>query len=112
MLTGDIHSNWVNELSVDDLKPEGAPVATEFVATSLSSGGNGEAVRSHHDLYLANNPGTKFYNAERGYILCELTPESWISHYKVVDDILKPGGTTTIRSSFRVNAGDATVHMM
>ncbi len=110
VLTGDIHSNWVNELRVDDLKPEGAPVATEFVATSLSSGGNGEAKRSHHDLYLANNPGTKFYNAERGYILCELTPESWISHYKVVDDVLKPGGQTTVRASFRVNAGDATVH--
>ncbi|MEM9281933.1 MAG: alkaline phosphatase D family protein [Verrucomicrobiota bacterium] len=110
VLTGDIHSNWVNELCVNDLEPEGPPVAAEFVATSLSSGGNGEAKRSHHDLYLANNPGTKFYNAERGYILCEVTPDRWISHYKVVDDVLKPGGTTTVRESFQVNAGDASVH--
>ncbi|MDF1658753.1 MAG: alkaline phosphatase D family protein [Verrucomicrobiales bacterium] len=112
VLTGDIHSNWVNELRVDDLQPEGRPIATEFVATSLSSGGNGEAKRSHHDLYLSNNPGTKFYNAERGYILCDLTPERWISQYKVVDDVLKPGGKTTVRASFLVNTGDATVHSM
>ncbi|MEM7143490.1 MAG: alkaline phosphatase D family protein [Verrucomicrobiota bacterium] len=110
VLTGDIHSNWVNELRVNDLEPEGHPIATEFVATSLSSGGNGGAKRSHHDLYLANNPGVKFYNGERGYILCDLTPERWISHYKVVDDVLKPGGKTTVRASYRVNAGDATVH--
>ncbi len=58
-------------------------------------------------LYTANNPCVKFYKAERGYILCDLTPERWISHYKVVDEILKPGGKTTVRVSFRVNAGDA-----
>lgn len=110
VLTGDIHTNWANELRVDDLQPEGPPIASEFVATSLSSGGNGAAKRPHSDLYLANNPCVKFYNAERGYILCDLTPERWISHYKVVDEILKPGGKTTVRASFLVNAGDATVH--
>ncbi len=41
VLTGDIHSNWVNELRVDDRRVEEPIVATEFVATSLSSGGNG-----------------------------------------------------------------------
>ena len=110
VLTGDIHSNRANELRVDDLKPEGRSIAAEFVATSLSSGGNGEAERSHHDLYLANNPCVKSCNAELGYILCDLTPERWIGHYKVVDDVLKPGGKTTVRASFRVNSGDATVH--
>lgn len=110
VLTGDIHSNWVNELRVDDLQPDGPLIATEFVATSLSSGGNGEAKRSHHDLYLTNNPGVKFYNAERGYIICDVTPERWISHYRVVNDVLAPGGKTTTRTSFRVNAGYAKVH--
>lgn len=110
VLTGDIHSNWANEIRVDDLKPKGPPVATEFVTTSLSSGGNGLAHRAHSDLYQKNNPGVKFYNAERGYLLCDVTPQHWTTHYKVTDDILKPGGTTTVRASFRVNAGDATVH--
>ena len=42
VLTGDIHSNWVNELRIDDRKPDEAVIATEFVGTSISSGGNGE----------------------------------------------------------------------
>ena len=41
VLTGDIHSNWVNDLRVDDRKPETPVVATEFVGTIVSSGGNG-----------------------------------------------------------------------
>ena len=41
VLSGDIHSNWVNDLRVDDRLPETPVVATEFVGTSLSSGGNG-----------------------------------------------------------------------
>ncbi len=34
VLTGDIHSNWVNDLRVDDRKAESPVVATEFVGTS------------------------------------------------------------------------------
>src|SRR5690606_34136360 len=51
VLTGDIHSNWVNNLRVDDRQPDTAIVATEFVGTSISSGGNGiDKIRSHDEL--------------------------------------------------------------
>ena len=44
VLTGDIHSNWVNDLKVD-YENENAPVVgTEFVGTSISSGGDGSDV--------------------------------------------------------------------
>jgi hypothetical protein len=46
VLTGDNHSNWVNDLRVDDLQPKTRVVATEFVGTSISSGGNGS---EHHE---------------------------------------------------------------
>lgn len=42
VLTGDTHSNWVNDLRVDDRKPETLVAATEFVGTSISSCGGGE----------------------------------------------------------------------
>ena len=41
VLTGDIHSNWVNDLRVDDRQADSPVVATEFVGTSISTGGNG-----------------------------------------------------------------------
>ncbi len=41
VLTGDIHSNWVNDLKVNFDKADSPTVATEFVGTSISSGGDG-----------------------------------------------------------------------
>jgi pSer/pThr/pTyr-binding forkhead associated (FHA) protein len=87
VLTGDIHSNWANELRVDDRLTDSAVVASEFVATSLSSGGNGKREPAYLSELLANNPGVKFHNEERGYIRCHVTPKSWQSDYVVVSDV-------------------------
>jgi len=105
VLTGDIHSNWANELRLDDRQPELTRVATEFVCTSLSSGGNGTDKPKGLDALQSANPCIKFHNRERGYTLCTVTPETWTSDYKVVSDVLKPGGKTFTRASFVVEAG-------
>ncbi len=105
VLTGDIHSNWVNNLRVDDRQPETPVVATEFVGTSISSGGNGaDKIRTHDEL-LADNACVQFHNAQRGYCRCTVTPQSWTSEYMVVDDVTKPGGKVTTRAAFMVEAG-------
>ena len=109
VLTGDIHSNWVNQLRVDDFKPETSPVAVEFVTTSLSSGGNGTAAPKSRDAYLSNNPCVKHFDAFRGYILCELTPDKWLSHFKATDEVMKPGGMTKTTVSYQVNSGSSEV---
>ncbi len=109
VLTGDIHSNWVNELRVDDRRVEEPVVATEFVATSLSSGGNGVEKPPRHDRLLADNACVKFHNGERGYIRCEITPHTWQADYVVVDDVLQPGGKCFTRNSFVVQAGSPRV---
>ena len=105
ILTGDIHSNWVNDLRVDDRQVETDVVATEFVGTSISSGGNGSANPSGRDKLLADNPCVRFHNTERGYVRCVVTPDEWQSDYVAVDDVLRPGGKSTTRASFVVEAG-------
>lgn len=109
VLTGDIHSNWANELRVDDRRTEDSVVASEFVATSLSSGGNGIDRPANLDALLASNACIKFHNAQRGYILCDVTPKQWKSDYIVVDDVLKPGGKIASRKAFVVEAGNPQV---
>ena len=42
VLTGDIHSSWVNELHSGFDRPDRPIVAAEFVGTSITSGGDGE----------------------------------------------------------------------
>jgi alkaline phosphatase D len=105
VLTGDIHSNWVNDLRVDDRKPETPIVATEFVGTSLSSGGNGTDRAQDHDALLAENPCVRFHNRQRGYVRCTVTSSRWTSDYVVVEDVLRPGGRISTRASFVVEAG-------
>jgi alkaline phosphatase D len=105
VLTGDIHSNWVNDLRVDDRKPELPVVATEFVGTSISSGGNGADRPAGLDTLLAENACVKFHNRQRGYVRCTLTPGTWQSDYMVVEDIRVPGGKVQKRASFAVESG-------
>lgn len=110
VLTGDIHSNWANELRVDDRRPETDRVATEFVCTSLSSGGNGVDKPGYLDQLYAENPCVKYHNQERGYVRCTLTPRSWQSDYVVCEDVTKPNGPIKVRASFVVEAGRPEIH--
>ena len=105
VLTGDIHSNWVNDLRVDDRNQETDIVATEFVGTSISSGGKGIDRREGHDQLLSKNPFIRFQNSQRGYVRCRVTPMEWRSDYLVVDDVTVIGGKTSTRASFVVEEG-------
>jgi alkaline phosphatase D len=109
-LTGDIQTNWANELRVDDRRQEEAPVATEFVTTSLSSGGDGVDKPKDLDRLLSANPCVKFHNAQRGYVLCDVTPDDWRSDYRVVDQVTKPGGKTYSRAKFVVESGNPRIN--
>ncbi len=106
VLTGDIHCNWVNNLRVDDRQSETPVVATEFVGTSISSGGNGEERRNNWQEVTKDNPCVQFYNGERGYVRCTVTPELWQTDFRVVEDVTKPGATAKTRATFVVEAGE------
>ncbi|QEL15011.1 alkaline phosphatase D family protein [Limnoglobus roseus] len=109
VLTGDIHSNWVNELRVDDRKADTPVVAAEFVGTSITSGGKGIAVPKGVDELLAANPCVKYHNRERGYVRCEVTDGVWKSDYVAVEDVTKVGSPVVTRKSFVVEAGSPLV---
>lgn len=105
VLTGDIHSNWVNDLKVDFDREDDAVVATEFVGTSISSGGNGTAKTKSWDGIMSANPFVRFHNAERGYVSCTITPDEWRSDYRVVEYIDRPGAPLLTCKSFIVANG-------
>ncbi len=105
VLTGDIHSNWANDLRVDDREDDTPIVASEFVCTSISSGGNGRATIPNLEERLAMNPAVRFFNAQRGYVRCTVTPQSWQSDYQVVEEVTKPGAPAVTKGSFVVEAG-------
>lgn len=105
VLTGDIHSNWVNNLRVDDRDASGQVVATEFVGTSISSGGDGNDGAKELAQLKPHNPGLVYHNRQRGYVACTVTAKDWRSDYFVVDQVTKPGGKVSKAASFVVAAG-------
>jgi len=107
VLTGDIHYNWVNDLLVDFDRPRDPVVATEFVCSSISSGGNGVQKATGHALLMSENPFVKFQNSERGYVSCEVTAKEWRSRYQVVEYVDRPGAPLVTRSTWAVAAGRA-----
>lgn len=107
VLTGDIHSNWVADLKADFADPKSATVGTEFVGTSITSGGDGSDSQPLVDKYLPENPHVHFYNNQRGYVRCVVTPNRWQSDYRVVPFVSKPGAEITTRASFAVENGRA-----
>jgi alkaline phosphatase D len=110
VLTGDIHTNWVNDLKLDFDQPQERTVATEFVGTSISSGGNGLATPRNLDTILSENPFVRFHNAERGYCSCTITPESMRTDYQVVEYVDRPGAPLITRAAFHVENGRPGVH--
>lgn len=105
VLTGDIHTNWANELLTDFDNLESRSVATEFVGTSISSSGDGTNQPKTLQQTYSENPFVKFHNAERGYVYCELTPKQWRTDYKTVEYVSRPGSPLNTRASFVVESG-------
>ena len=110
VITGDIHSNWVADLKADFDDPRSETVGTEFVGTSISSGGDGTDKRPETEKVLSENPHIKFFNAQRGYVRCTVTPARWQSDYRVVDSVTRPAGQVSTRASFVVENGRAGGH--
>jgi alkaline phosphatase D len=110
VLTGDIHTNWANELILPPGEKHDAPVAAEFVGTSISSGGNGRREPERLKETLAENPFVKFHNAERGYVTCHLTPEQWRTEFRTVEFVTKPGSSIHTRAAFTLADGDSRLH--
>ena len=105
MLTGDIHSNWVADLKLDFADEKSPTVGTEFVGTSITSGGNGADSLPAVEAYLPENPHVHFYNNQRGYVRCLLTPDKWQTDYRVLPFVEKPGADISTRVSFVVESG-------
>ena len=105
VIAGDVHVNWVADVNRDPEQPGGATVATEFVGTSISSGGNGVDLSRGGERLLGANPHVRFYNGQRGYVRCTLDPQRWTADYRVVPYVDRPGAPVETRASFVVAAG-------
>ena len=101
VLTGDIHSFWVNEIA----NAAGRPVATELVTSSIAT--------STYDksAVLPLNPGAKFHDGQHnGYVRCELGRAALRADIVAIDDRADPRSKRSVTATFEVLAGEPRVH--
>lgn len=101
VLTGDVHSHWAAELR----DAQSAPVATELVTTSISSGGDGSDRRPDVDAILPENPHVKYFSNRRGYVRTRITAEEMRADFRTVPFVTRPGAPVTTDASFLVPDG-------
>jgi len=103
VLTGDFHRNMANNLHEDFDDPDSPILATELVGTSIASNGDGRDIDQYGKLAMRENPHIKFYNAQRGYVHCKITPNQIQANYRVVPFVSKTGADIKTRATFEIN---------
>jgi alkaline phosphatase D len=106
-LAGDIHCNWVNDLHLDFDNPKSPIVATEFVGTSITSTGDGADQLPGYKAAASENAWVRFYNDQRGYVTCDITPKQMRTDFKVLEYVTRPSSPMKVRASFVVEDGKA-----
>jgi alkaline phosphatase D len=104
-IVGDVHVNWLADLRTRYYDDGGAVVGAEFVGTSISSGGDGRNVNEGTAQMMSVNPHVKFFNGQRGYVRCAVTPSRWTADYRVVEYVTRPGAPIETKATFVVEDG-------
>jgi alkaline phosphatase D len=56
---------------------------------------------------LPENPQVHWFNSQRGYVRCLVTPQLWHSDYRVVPFVSRPGAPVETKASFVVESSRA-----
>jgi alkaline phosphatase D len=100
---GDVHSFWAADLKRDFSKPAGAPVASEFVTTSIASY---PIPPKRVAAVLHENPHFRFGAAgPRGYLRVECRPDQLAVDMRALADVTDPETGCETLASFVVETG-------
>lgn len=105
VLTGDAHRSVAADLKLNFDNPESQTIGTEFLGTSISSGRDGQPMDALGEIWLRENPHMKFHNSQRGYCVCEVTPTTWRTDYRVVPYVTQPDAPLKTAAKVYVEAG-------
>ena len=83
------------------------------MGTSISS--NGDPIPDDRFVRYAddpNNPHIRFRNNDRGYVRCTVTPDSWMSEYRIVSTVEENVVSTSTLATFAIENGNAGAELV
>ena len=109
--SGDAHLHLAGVVPVRDEEPDGPAAATEFLATSISSGGDGAPDSPYAQRFLSGgNPNLALACNQRGYQTFDVTAREWRTDIKVLDRVQTPGGKLSVLARFAVTPDAPVLH--
>jgi alkaline phosphatase D len=105
IITGDDHCNYVTDVMTDWNDPASAPLGTEFVGTSMTSGGDGVENNAGDAVLYAENPHIRYINRKRGYVRHHVTRDTWTADYRRVEYVRTLGSPISTGRSFVIENG-------
>jgi len=108
VLSGDIHITGIASVPADPVSFTD-PVATELVATGISSGGLDPGLADLAEQVLSNLPHIEFFEGiQRGFLRNEVTPGLWRVDARLVQTVTSPTSDLdpVASRSFVVESGD------
>jgi alkaline phosphatase D len=114
VVTGDRHATWISDLKQDFYDPSSATIAAELTGSSISSGSDGsrDAFHATYDPVKAESPHWKFIDNGRGYLLCDVDRERWLTDLRTVTTVRSPDATAATYARFVTEAGRRGVEVV
>ena len=107
VLTGDFHSAAVGDLRTDPFDLSLPVVGTELMASAISSQFF-DVTPDVADLVegaVVSNPQIKWFDTQRGYTRCEVTPDRWEATFRAVLDPFDEASPVETISTWEITAG-------
>ena len=114
VMTGDLHSSWAAELTLDPGMPGEDPVGVEIVTPSVSSRTFGEELAPPvpggrallRRVIASQNPHVRFFDLERhGYVVVDVDADRVQADWWHVDTVAHRGGGGRVAASWVVHDG-------
>lgn len=110
VLTGDLHAGYALDVTppaaTSSDRGIAVPMAAEFAATSISSGGDGSDESPTHRRLLESNPHLRYTKPRRGYLRCRLTEREATVDFRTVAYVERDAESpVTTDRTFVVEAG-------
>jgi alkaline phosphatase D len=108
-VSGDAHRHFAGDVLRADGK--GPALASEFLATSISSGSDGVGDDDDHRRVFYGNACLRASVDRRGYVLCDVGRDHFRGDLMVLDRVLTPNGTLSKFASFVTEHGRAGLEL-
>ena len=98
--TGDVHKHHVGIVPEREDDPGGPAAATEFVTSSVTSGGDGSDIPEGWEGVLSDNPHTMMLSDRRGYQVFSINEKQWLTEIVGIDKVTEQGSDKRVIARF------------